>query len=134
MGWRDPNYTPAPNATPVPDCWSSALTASPAASGAPPATPAPGATVVKLEAMNIAFTETTLTGPANTPFDLQFNNQDASVPHNVVIDDSSGAAVFTGAIFNGPATQDYSVPALAAGTYSFHCAVHTNMTGTLTIK
>jgi mono/diheme cytochrome c family protein/plastocyanin len=134
VGWRDPNYTPAPGATPVPDCWSSALTSSPAASGAPASTPAPGETVVKLDASNIAFTQTTLAGPANTAFDLQFNNQDASVPHNVVIDDSTGKAVFTGAIFNGPATQDYAVPALAPGTYSFHCAVHTNMTGTLTIK
>jgi plastocyanin len=134
VGWRDPNFTPAVNATPVPDCWSSALSGSPAPSGAAAATPAPGATVVKLEASGIAFTETSLTGPANAAFDLQFNNQDASVPHNVVIDDSTGTAVFTGAIFNGPATQDYSVPALAAGTYSFLCAVHSNMTGTITIK
>lgn len=134
VGWRDPNYAPAANATPVPDCWSSALTGAPAASG-PAVTPAPGETVVKLDASNILFTQTSLTGPANTAFDLQFNNQDAGVPHNVVITDTTGKAVFTGDIFNGPATQDYSVPALAAGTYSFHCAVHpTTMTGTITIK
>ncbi len=132
-GWRDPNFAPAPDATPVPDCWSSALTSSAAPSGAA-TTPAPGETVVKLEASNIAFTETSLSGPANAAFDLQFNNQDASVPHNVVIVDSTGKAVFTGDIFNGPATQDYNVPALAAGSYAFHCAVHPNMTGTLTIK
>jgi mono/diheme cytochrome c family protein/plastocyanin len=135
VGWRDPNYAPAPGATPVPDCWSSALTASPAASGAAAATPAPGETVVKLDAQNILFTETSLSAPANKAFDLQFDNMDASVPHNVVIDDSTGKAVFTGAIFNGPATQDYAVPALPAGTYAFHCAVHpTAMMGTLTIK
>ncbi|MGH2513609.1 MAG: cupredoxin domain-containing protein [Candidatus Limnocylindrales bacterium] len=134
VGWRDPNYEPAPNATPVPDCWSSALTSVPAASG-PAVTPAPGETVVKLDASNILFTQTSLTGPANTAFDLQFDNQDAGVPHNVVITDTTGKAVFTGDIFNGPATQDYSVPALAAGTYTFHCAVHpTTMTGTITIK
>jgi mono/diheme cytochrome c family protein/plastocyanin len=135
-GWRDPNFTPAAGATPVPDCWSSALTAgsSPAAGSGPAVTPAAGATVVKLEALNIAFTETSLTAPANAAFDLQFNNQDASVPHNVVIVDGSGKAVFTGDIFNGPATKDYSVPALPAGAYTFHCAVHPTMTGTLTIK
>jgi mono/diheme cytochrome c family protein/plastocyanin len=134
-GWRDPNFTPAAGATPVPDCWSSALTGSPAASSGPAVTPAPGATVVKLDALNIAFTETSLAAPANTAFDLQFDNQDASVPHNVVIVDGSGKAVFTGDIFNGPATKDYNVPALAAGAYTFHCAVHpTTMTGTLTIK
>jgi plastocyanin len=133
VGWRDPNYAPAPGSTPVPACWSSALTSSAAPSG-PATTPAPGAVVVKLEASNIAFTETSLTGPANAAFDLQFNNQDASVPHNVVIVDSTGTAVFTGDIFNGAATMDYAVPALAAGSYPFHCAVHPNMTGTLTIK
>ncbi len=129
-GWRDPNFAPAAGASPVPDCWSTAL----APAGSPAATPAPGAAVIKLDALNIAFTQTSLTAPANTAFDLQFNNQDASVPHNVVILDSSGKAVFTGDIFNGPATKDYSVPALAAGAYTFHCAVHPNMTGTLTIK
>ena len=128
-GWRDPNFAPAAGASPVPDCWSTALSSS-----APNATPPPGATIVKLEASGIAFTETSLTAPANTAFDLQFNNQDASVPHNVVIVDSSGTAVFTGDIFNGPATKDYSVSALPAGAYTFHCAVHPNMTGTLTVK
>jgi mono/diheme cytochrome c family protein/plastocyanin len=128
-GWRDPNFTPAAGATPVPDCWSSAL-----ASTGPNVTPVPGATVVKVDALNIAFTQTSLTAPANTAFDLQFNNQDASTPHNVVIVDATGKAVFTGDIFNGPATKDYSVPSLAAGAYTFHCAVHPNMTGTLTVK
>ena len=81
----------------------------------PVTTPAPGETVVKLEAQNIAFHQTSLTGPANTAFDLAFDNEDASVPHNVVIVDRPGTAVFTGDIFNGAATEDYSVPALAAG-------------------
>jgi mono/diheme cytochrome c family protein/plastocyanin len=128
-GWRDPNFAPAVGASPVPDCWSTALSSS-----APNVTPAPGATIVKLDALNLAFTQTSLTAPANTAFDLQFNNQDASVPHNVVIVDSSGKTVFTGDIFNGPATKDYSVGALPAGAYTFHCAVHPNMTGTLTVK
>ena len=132
-GWRDPNYAPPPGATPVPACWSSALTSSPSAS-TPASTPAPGETVVKLDAQNIAFTQTTLAAPANTAFDLQFNNMDASVPHNVVIVNSGGSTVFTGDIFNGPATKDYSVPALPAGAYTYHCAVHPNMTGTLAVK
>ena len=128
-GWRDPNFAPAAGASPVPDCWSTALSSS-----APNATPAPGVTVVKVDALGIAFTQTSLTAPAGAAFDLQFNNQDAATPHNVVIVDGSGKAVFTGDIFNGPATKDYSVPALVAGAYTFHCAVHPNMTGTLTVK
>jgi mono/diheme cytochrome c family protein len=132
VGWRDPNYAPAAGTTPVPDCWSTALVSSPSAG--PPVTPAPGETVVKLEAQNIAFLQTSLSGPANAAFVLAFDNEDASVPHNVVIVNGSGTAVFTGDIFNGAATTNYSIPALAAGAYTFHCAVHPNMTGTLTIK
>ena len=37
--------------------------------------------------------------------------------------------------FTGPAKKSYAVPALAAGDYSFLCAVHpTTMTGTLTAQ
>jgi len=32
----------------------------------------------------------------------------------------------------GPTTKDYAVGPLAAGTYTFVCTVHPNMTGTLT--
>ena len=39
-----------------------------------------------------------------------------------------------GEIFNGAATKTYQVPALGAGTYTFVCSVHPNMTGTLTVK
>ena len=42
--------------------------------------------------------------------------------------------MFNGDIFNGVATKDYDVPALKAGTYTFACAVHPTMTGTLTVK
>jgi plastocyanin len=31
-------------------------------------------------------------------------------------------------------TVTYDVPALPAGTYTFICIVHPNMTGTLTVK
>ena len=54
------------------------------------------------------------------------------VPHNVQVKDASGASVFKGEIFNGVAAKDYQVNALQAGTYSFVCDVHPNMTGTLT--
>jgi plastocyanin len=43
--------------------------------------------------------------------------------------------VFTGAVFNGVATQTYTVDPLAAGPYGFVCTVHpTTMTGTLTVQ
>ncbi len=70
---------------------------------------------------------------ADQPFTIRFANNDAGVPHNAEIKDGSGATVFLGEIFNGVDTRDYAVPALPAGTYTFVCTVHPNMTGTLTI-
>jgi plastocyanin len=52
----------------------------------------------------------------------------------VAITDSSGQQVFKGEIFAGPGSRQYPIPALAAGTYTFACSVHPQMTGTLTVK
>ena len=42
--------------------------------------------------------------------------------------------LFLGDQFAGIATKTYSVKALAAGTYQFHCAVHpTQMSGTFIV-
>jgi len=137
-GWRDPTWEPAPDATPVPACWSDAFAtgSTPAPSGS--ATPAPSGgpvtTTLKVTAQNIAYDVSALEAPADQPFAIEFANQDAGIPHNVAIKDASGATVFTGDIFNGVETRTYQVPALPAGTYTFFCTVHPNMTGTLTIK
>lgn len=154
-GWRDPAFVPAPGSTPVPNCWkdafaspSAAPSAAPAGSGAPSAAPAgspaasPAAsgtasgTVIELTASGIAFDKTDLTAPAGVAFQIKFTNNDAGIPHNVVIHQGSptGAVVWQGEIFSGTATRTYDVPALPAGTYGFACAVHPNMTGTLTVK
>jgi mono/diheme cytochrome c family protein/plastocyanin len=147
-GWRDPNYKPAPDSTPYPACWTNEFTsasaapsgsagASAAASAGASASAAPsgggaGSTVVDITAQGIAFTTPSVTAPADTPFTIHFDNQDASVPHDVAITDASGAQLFKGETFPGIAARDYQVPALPAGSYSFHCTVHPNMTGTLT--
>ncbi len=121
----------------------------PAASGAPAAgggsagggtvasgTPAPSvpAADVSLSAQNIAYDTATLTVPAGKAFTLAFDNKDAGTPHNVAIRDSSGAELFKGEIITGPKSVVYDVPALPAGTYTFVCSVHPNMTGTITAK
>ncbi len=136
-GWVDVNYKPAPGSTPFPACWSDALTtasAAPSGSAAPAASVDPNATVVKVVASGFKFDPTALTGPADKAFVIDFDNQDAGVPHNIQIKDSGGAVKFTGATFNGVASQSYQVPALAAGSYPFQCTVHPTMTGTLTIQ
>jgi plastocyanin len=150
-GWT---FAPPPSATPIPAASAGASgapgaspAASPAASGASPAASgaspaasgaspaASGATAdVTISALNIAFEQASVDAPAGKAFSLLFDNKDASVPHDVWIKDASGTVVFQGAIITGPGQTTYNVPALAAGTYTFTCSVHANMTGTLVAK
>lgn len=143
-GWVDPNYKPDAGATPFPACWSDEFTqpaasTAPGASGSPGPSGSPGAsqaltgTVLQESALNIAYEVGSLTAPADTPFQIQFNNKDAGIPHNIEIMDPSGAVAFKGEIVTGPTTVTYDVPALKAGSYTFVCSVHPNMTGTLTV-
>lgn len=96
----------------------------------PPASLDPASPRVSAE--GIAFDTAALTVPANRPFTLVFENREA-VPHNVSIYADSGRQDrrFEGAVFSGPATRWYPVPALAAGTYVFACDVHPGMTDQL---
>jgi plastocyanin len=114
--------------------------ATPAASGPASATPIliaiPTGTGAPLHisAQNIQFDTDHLEATAGQAFVLMFDNNDPGVPHNVEIKDPSGASRFKGQIITGPAKAAYQVPALTAGTYTFVCDVHPNMTGTLTVK
>ena len=126
-GGTTPDWTYAP-ATPAPP--SQAPTAGTSSA------PSDGGQVVMLEltAQNIQYDKTDLEAPADQPFQISFANNDAGVPHNVEIKNANGGSVFKGEIFNGVDTRTYDVPALAAGTYTFVCTVHPNMTGTLVVK
>jgi cytochrome c oxidase subunit 2 len=112
------------------------------ASGAPNGSGAPGGgggepgPTVALTAKNVAFEQTTLTAAANKPFKIDFDNEDAGTPHNVAIHEgsASGKELFKGEIFPGVAKKTYDVAALPAGSYTFACSVHPNMTGTLTVQ
>ena len=76
---------------------------------------------------------TTLTGAGGQrPFTIAFDNKDQGQPHNIAINDAVGCQLFMGEIVTGPKVVVYDVPALPAGTYTFVCSVHPNMTGTLT--
>ena len=86
----------------------------------------------KIAARDIAFDKSSLDMPASSPFILVFENQE-NVGHNISIYRDAGfqTRVFEGAVFSGPATRWYPVPALSPGTYHFRCDVHPNMAGTL---
>lgn len=137
-------FEPAPPSTPVPSVAASASGAggspeasAPASSGgseSPAASGGAAGATVELTAQNIQYDKTELEAPAGQAFALKFSNQDAGVPHNVAIKGASGADVFKGEIVTGPTDTTYQVAALPAGTYTFYCSVHPNMTGTLTVK
>ena len=55
----------------------------PAPSGSAPAPSAGGGATIQLEASGVKYVEKTLTAPAATPFQIEFDNQDPGVPHNV---------------------------------------------------
>jgi len=143
-----PAYTYAPpssaSASPAmsmsPTASKSAASAAPAASvpasaaaKAAGSTPTIGATL-RISAKNIQFNTDRLEAPAGRAFMLVFDNNDPGVPHNIEIRDATGASMFKGKIFTGPAKASYEVPALAAGSYVFLCDVHPTMTGTVTVK
>jgi cytochrome c oxidase subunit 2 len=101
----------------------------------PPAgSAAPGQAELQLTAKDVKFDKATLDAPADKPFTIKFQNNDPSVTHNVAIHDGAGQEIFKGEIFPGVDVRTYPVPALKAGSYTFICSVHPNMTGTLTVK
>jgi plastocyanin len=123
-GWT---YAPAPSKAPAPSSSGSA-SAEPSGSGNP--------NLVVISAVGIKYEQDTLTAPAGTPFQIEFQNKDAGVPHNVSLHTggSTGPEIFKGQIFNGVETRTYDIAALDAGAYAFVCSVHPTMIGTLNVE
>jgi plastocyanin len=87
-------------------------------------------------AQNLAFDTSAITLPAGVSSTITFDNEDAGVQHDIAIytDDSLSTNLFRGDLVTGPATKEYTIPALDAGTYYFHCDVHPTMNGTVTVS
>jgi plastocyanin len=83
--------------------------------------------IINLVAKNIAFNTSTITVPAGADVTVNFDNQDANVPHNFAVytDSSATTAIFQGKIITGPAKVTYNFKAPdKPGTYFFRCDVH----------
>ena len=94
------------------------------------------AVTVALVAKDLQFAPTELSVPAGAPFDIAFDNQDATIQHNVQIfdnEDRTGTPLFDGDLVTGVGKATYTVHALDAGTYYFHCVVHPTMIGTIEV-
>jgi plastocyanin len=109
----------------------------PGGSGAPPAGGGgapPGA--LTLVAKNIEFEQKALDAEAGKPFTIFFENQDpATVPHDVDLKSGDGSQLIKDQpTINGGTSQAYQYDALQPGTYEYHCSIHSNMSGKLTVK
>ena len=128
-GATPPPSSPSVSEAPPPAA-SATATASSSASAGPPVVEG----AVLIEAENVHFKPTQVDVPAGEPFQIDFRNLDGGTLHNIEIKDAAGESVFRGQAFTGEAQQVYDVPALSAGTYSFVCTVHPEMTGSMTAK
>lgn len=111
-----------------------ALAACWAGSSGPTVEPSIDPDALTIAAEDLTFSTSTLTAPADRPFQIAFDNQE-SAPHNVAIygDASATVKVFGSDPFSGPAVVRYDVPTLAPGTYFFRCDVHPDMSGQLNV-
>jgi plastocyanin len=116
------------------DTWLATQIAKASQTPPPPGSAAPGQLQLDLTAKDVKFDKASLDAPADKPFSIKFQNDDASITHNVAIHDGAGQEVFKGEIFPGVDVRTYPVPPLKAGSYTFVCSVHPSMTGTLTVK
>ena len=109
-------------------------TAPPTTAGAPGATTSAGAPcadsteagTVQANIVNLTFDPSTISAKVGDV--ITWTNGDTA-PHKVALDDGSCAMSD-----NIPGGGSKSLVFSAAGTFPFHCAVHSNMTGTITIS
>jgi cytochrome c oxidase subunit II len=97
----------------------------------------PDGTTLSLVAHNISWNKFCLAVPANTPFVVNINNQDAGIEHNFAIYDSffQKTTYFTGPKITGPATISLNPDPLPPGRYYFQCNVHgPAMSGAFVVK
>jgi plastocyanin len=100
----------------------------------------PSGTSLQISAKDTKFSTDCLAAPAGQAFTIHFDNMDP-LAHNVAVysadpmEDKNAKTLFKGDLVTGPKMTDYSVSALTAGTYHFHCDVHpTQMYGAFVVK
>ena len=113
------------------DTWLQALIAK---SNATPE-PLPSGVALNVTAKDIHYDTAALEAPADAPFGIAFKNDDgAGITHDIDVKDGSGKVVENQTPIDGGTSANYAYQPLAAGTYTFFCSIHNNMTGTLTVK
>lgn len=91
--------------------------------------------LVQVTAENIAFGTDTITLTADTEVEIQFDNNDREVQHNItILGQDPTRPVFRGQIVTGVATATYTFHAPPPGEYRFQCDIHpAQMKGTVRV-
>lgn len=88
-----------------------------------PQPPAAANTIAATDLLNFSPTDLTVTKGTAVTFTFQ------SVTHSIVFDAGAGVAD-TGPLYNTSVQRTFST----AGTFPFHCAIHSYMTGQITVQ
>lgn len=91
--------------------------------------------LVQLAAKGVAFEHDTITLKADADVEIQFDNNDRDIQHNIaILGQDPTTPVFRGQLVTGVATATYKFHAPAAGEYKFQCDVHpSQMKGTVKV-
>jgi plastocyanin len=91
--------------------------------------------LVQLAAKDITFEHDTITLKADAEVEIQFDNNDRDIQHNItILGQDPTKPVFRGQLVTGVATATYTFHAPAAGEYKFQCDVHpAQMKGTVRV-
>ena len=85
-----------------------------------------------ITARNVEFEPTSVAMEAGVPLRLVLQNDDAGVPHNILVR-GGGTDIGKTEIVTGIARTELSFGPLPPGEYEFTCEIHPNMAGTITI-
>ena len=91
----------------------------------------PAATTT-ITARNLEFEQTTVAMKAGVPLRLVLQNEDAGIPHNILVR-GGGTDIGKTEIVTGIARAELSFGPLPPGEYAFLCEIHPNMAGTITV-
>ena len=96
---------------------------------------ADGDIVLDLIAKTSLFDPTCLVAAAGEDFEINLDNQDAGIPHNInIFTEQGGDSLASTTLENGPVKQTLKVSAMEEGSYYFQCDAHpTTMVGTLAV-
>ena len=91
----------------------------------------PSATTT-ITARNLEFEQTMVAMKAGVPLRLVLQNEDAGIPHNILVR-GGGTDIGKTEIVTGIARAELSFGPLPPGEYEFLCEIHPNMAGTITV-